>query len=914
MGWIESAVLMAVKCGLDQKVENEVIKNLSGNALDASAEKIKELYRKWKNQIENALSDSVMEEQNIPKDVRAYIKAEILDLLVAIDLEEVAKEVEYDVNALKTFLLREYLLGKKHVEFLSDIEKMIGVVSTKIISIVESDAQFDIKMLEILYRESRSIQNGIKSIDKKMKQIEDNTEKILEGIEKNKGTEVLQKTFVQNRYREYKDNWKKNMFLNDFDPEDENAGENIILKDMYILPDYILNANREPLSTLKERMLNAASQVEDARNQMLVILGQPGIGKSSLIAWFINNLEMELNREILVYRFTDFKELDWNAANITTKLLSALQIGFQDLSNKILFLDGFDEILVKSNREDVLNALYEALVENEAIENFSLFVTCRENYITNLFGLNCNYITLQPLNGGQIRDYYGKYSYCTNMNEEEVSLDMFVSKKDIFGIPIVLYMTLALKIEVNKESSVVDVYDRIFSMNGGIYDRINLKSGAHRIKKIKEKIRQLSKEFAVWIFQNNPEKESISKTNYINMVESKAEEEITEDVLIGNYFKIKHCEGEDAEELRFIHRSIYEYFVVDAIYSVIKEELIELTEKGKEEFAKKIIPFIQKGKITPTIGEYLKCKIRKLYNYNEEKEREFFDWLEDVLLSLVTKGFCAYVDGSEKTFLDTLTKEVNCFLNFIILLQILFDMSKNTKDYIMEGKSSPQMGQYMRIALSRDELFLGDCLKGFDLREVNLEGACLRRVNLEGTNLCGANLYGANLYGVNLKGAHLETANLEETHLERSDLRGAYLCRAYLYGAYLSRAHLEVVHLEKAYLEGAYLSQANLYGANLYGAYLSGADLRESDLHEADLREVDLYGANLCRANLREADLEGVDLSRADLRGADLCGAYLSKVNLEGANLSGAKMSEDDCDEEKRAEFEKRGVVFVKGR
>ena len=24
MGWIESAVLMAVKCGLDQKVENEV--------------------------------------------------------------------------------------------------------------------------------------------------------------------------------------------------------------------------------------------------------------------------------------------------------------------------------------------------------------------------------------------------------------------------------------------------------------------------------------------------------------------------------------------------------------------------------------------------------------------------------------------------------------------------------------------------------------------------------------------------------------------------------------------------------------------------------------------------------------------------------------------------------------------------
>ncbi len=47
---------------------------------------------------------------------------------------------------------------------------------------------------------------------------------------------------IENRAKEYADKWDKNVFLNDFDEEDENAGPKIRLKDLYIdecLPHYI---------------------------------------------------------------------------------------------------------------------------------------------------------------------------------------------------------------------------------------------------------------------------------------------------------------------------------------------------------------------------------------------------------------------------------------------------------------------------------------------------------------------------------------------------------------------------------------------------------------------------------------------------------------------------------------------------
>ena len=47
---------------------------------------------------------------------------------------------------------------------------------------------------------------------------------------------------------------------------------------------------------------------------MLLILGQPGMGKSTMITWFLDGYQKKTNdarKEILVYRFTDI-DINWS--------------------------------------------------------------------------------------------------------------------------------------------------------------------------------------------------------------------------------------------------------------------------------------------------------------------------------------------------------------------------------------------------------------------------------------------------------------------------------------------------------------------------------------------------------------------------------------------------------------------------
>lgn len=75
----------------------------------------------------------------------------------------------------------------------------------------------------------------------------------------------------------------------------------------------------------------------------------------------------------------------------------------------------------------------------------------------------------------------------------------------------------------------------------------------------------------------------------------------------------RHCEGIETEELYFVHRTIYEYFVVETIYSSIENAMEELSDKSQEELAGNIAVYLKKGWITKTIGGYFKWKIMKFY-------------------------------------------------------------------------------------------------------------------------------------------------------------------------------------------------------------------------------------------------------------------------------------------------------------
>lgn len=683
---------------------------------------------------------------------------------------------------------------------------------------------------------------------------------------------------IKSKTQEYADKWNANMFLNNFNKRDENAGVNVKLSEVYLdehLPHYVWRGNANILEDLKKLLFEYIDENNDKK--MLLVLGQPGIGKSTLITWITANFSNRVS-DILVYQFaSDLKNINkCNLDKDKRKLtLGELSLSFDDLEGKILILDGFDEISVEKDRGEVLNYLYKYLIKNNLLEKFWLIITCRENYIQNMDRIECDYITLQPWESNQIRNFCEVYSRKTKCNISKDTMTNILKNKDILGIPLILYMILALDISVEEEGSIVDVYDQIFSLKeGGIYERcfVNMKKNklerydeAHWIYTLKRQIHQISRDISIWMFENNSEEAYIPQKEYrkicidvIHKQEIKKIENIEQDILIGTYFKlIRHCEGIETERLYFVHRSIYEYFVVETIYNSIENSMIILSDESQEEFGGNIAIYLKQGRITYTIGKYLKHKIVKLYNkLNSEKQERFYQWWENTIGKMMDVGMFYYTKLNMRSYIDIIHKECQCFVNLVEILRLLLCISK--REYIMKDISRAKLKKYIqycwiefgndRKLLNFSKMYLlgvnlsNIVLSYMNLSETYMKGVDLRKTSLEGANLSGADLSGVNLIEANLKGAGLSEVNLRDANLNganlRADLSGVNLSGAILIDAGLIDANLIDTNLSGANLNGANLKRANLKGVNLSGAILNGANLEGSIWYKNELKKI----------------------------------------------------------------------------
>ena len=664
------------------------------------------------------------------------------------------------------------------------------------------------------------------------------------------------KSNIHSRTVEYLNKWNSNMFLNDFNKRDENAGINICLRELYVekhLPHYIWKENIKESDDLKNLLSEYIDKNGNKKinNKMLFILGQPGIGKSTLITWitahFIDNIINNIN-DILVYQFaSDLKKVDWQNSNdkynIADEILKELNLSYDNLEGKTLIIDGFDEIIVGGNRTKIINDIYHQWIKRNSINKFSLIITCREHYIEDLQKMDCDYITLQTFDEEQIKSFCTVYQEKNNSSISKDTIENIIKSQDILGIPLILYMILALNISIEKEGSFATVYNQIFSIkDGGIYSRClqnKRYETPHRISEIKEQIHLVSQKIAFWMFENNSEEAYIPQKEYQEICNSVIQEnkQKNQDILIGNFFKtIKHCEGIESEWVSFVHRSIYEYFVAEYIFEQIGISI----KKSKEELAGIFGKVLKKKMLSPEILVFLKFKIKT------SELNSMFDMICDTFNLMLSDGMTYYTKECYKNVMDC---EMSVFAN---MLQIVHLWYREVYQF------NKQIVEYVRHNFK----FY------FNLQRLELIETDLRRVNLIVSNLSEANLSRANL--------------------SRTDLRGACLI--------------------KANLSEANLIEANLREADLSEVDLSEVDLRGANLSEADLSEIDLSEANLSKADLSRAYLIGADLSKADLSEADLSKANLSRVNLSQADLQSSIWTSSDIakilPQLKKAKFE----------
>lgn len=511
----------------------------------------------------------------------------------------------------------------------------------------------------------------------------------------------------------------------------------------------------------------------------------------------MNNL-VENEGKILVYQFAnDLGSINWQGKNILTDIFNVIGLEYDELENKTLILDGFDEIYIDGDRERILNKLDQELKRRNILKCFSLIITCRENYIDNLQNIECDYIVLQAWNETQIRSFCKVYWEKCGDKISQDKIRNILQKKEIFGIPLILYMILALDVDIEKGSSKMDIYDQVFSLKrGGIYDRCY--DVEHRINspEIKKHIHCISQRIAFSIFEDNANKAYIFQQKFKEicndeMSESgKKGENIQNDTLIGNFFKLKHCEGKDADELQFVHRSIYEYFVVIYFFEVIHKLTTE------EEIAGKLGELLKKGKLSKEILEFIKCK------FDSTKGFVFPDIIKRIFNIMLQDGMTYHMGTSYKNAAE---QERSIFSN---MLEVL-------------GLWNSSLGE-----LDRKIIIYLQCnrekqlnLKGIQL---NVRNDDIEKVDLRGVYLKGADLRGAGLRGADLRGADLRSADLRGAYLRGADLRGTYLRNADLTGADLRGADLREAYLNEADLTGADFSKTIFNEKQirmLYGKY-----------------------------------------------------------------------------------------------
>lgn len=203
------------------------------------------------------------------------------------------------------------------------------------------------------------------------------------------------------------------------------------------------------------------------------------------------------------------------------------------------------------------------------------------------------------------------------------------------------------------------------------------------------------------------------------------EEEIQSDTLIGNFFKLKHCEGEGADELQFVHRSIYEYFV--AVYFF--ESIRMLT--SKEKVAGKLGELLKRGRLSKQILEYIKYKFDSMQEYNLP------DITKKVCNIMLKDGMTYHTnivlnDGAtyhiKEEYRNMVNREINIFTNMLEVVGLwnseLGNVDDNITTYLQCNREN---------GLNLKGLKLN--IKNFEMEDVSLNSAYLYGANLREADL-----------------------------------------------------------------------------------------------------------------------------------------------------------------------------------
>lgn len=636
----------------------------------------------------------------------------------------------------------------------------------------------------------------------------------------------------------------------------------------------------------------------DADAQVLLLYGKAGIGKSSLVSKLISdNFFHDTAHAVLLNKKADL--MNHNDPWGSIKKIYGCN-NDSCYNNKVLILDGFDEVCVLKNNDfkghDFLNNLAYSIPSNIFIK---VLITSREaNGYFEKIEEEKGSIIIRHIGWDkeQLFQWCDNYLNCRNGDERVKHwIDDFKNKfitledklQDAFYSPIILYICCHENIEIFEMDSIAEVYYNAFHKiaNRG-YITSDLSGGLCKTDEQTEKILwQYLKEIAFQIFLTPNHSDTADKA-LIDKAQSFMED--YNECINSNVFEMlpavfHFSSGDGNGGIEFVHKTVAEYFIAvkiyedyfkyfnsdtdidlvwNNIYSALGFRILSL------DIIKHISAMMNSSKSSVS-GEFNKESFFIKFESGMKQEK--------ILQSSINseEKYAANIQIDENEVSTELCNLLKTYRNGTAIINLTWLL--NELGY--RNRSFPFLFKYLTPYLCPS---------------LNLSNLCLNYIIYPETE---TSIFGRDaFYGFynvpfltlcsNEVAEYIKT-NEKEWARTRKDVKfdsgpAGIIVPVWSYKvmthSYFINTHMEFIVLGNSWLAGCHFEKAYVHGAKLYNSIIKNSYLNDSDFSFADLENANLSSSFLTNANFKDANLKGVDFT----------GAYLTGTNLKGANLENA--------------------------
>lgn len=719
--------------------------------------------------------------------------------------------------------------------------------------------------------------------------------------------------------------------------------DNISLQDLYIEPeivtDYKSNYNGKLLIDIVVKWLKEEILLSHDYKKVIVLLGDPGQGKTSFCYRLLHHIAEFETRPIYFFRLrylfdienfykdpfssiiNHIKTFGYNQDENIKKEIPITEENFKD---SILILDGLDELEKINNIDKDALCLRLSIMTNAIFSPHRLIITSRKEvniHILNQKDITCWFISELSKNDQKV--WLKKYNKLNNdsyvLSTEQ--LDFLNEDKSptspLMRQPILLHILAQLNIRPDVSYNLSKVYDELFTrlLNRYWSSQYNIEDPHPVLNKFiytPQQLRSIVQRIGFEMYRRDTTYLShneipISIIKQLGFADDKQLEAL-KTLLIAFYFNYRIIENEFRVRqyaIEFLHKSFGEYLAAEAIWHEINE-IFSDKEKTPEHILERLIELF-------STNDYLSDSI-SLYIYQIiVNERSIFKEITKRQIELGNKMFF-YLEKlinydffySKEPQYSVISKALKTFFGF---LNIFIRVSAPPPRLQSNNHIHRRFYQLLRLVTQeKNNLILkSSILTHGDLSRMNFNNSFIDNSKLDNANLnystfCKSKLLGSDFSNSECINTDFSYADLQEcifkdsdlrysifnnANLSNSDMRFTRLNEAKLIGATLNYADLTGSNLNEADLQSAKLEFATLNDTKLRYAFLNNARMNNVKLNNADLSE-----ANLERTYLLGAQLDNTNLSSANLRKAILNGIDFKTVNLESADLTDANLSD----------------------